>query len=67
LDKYLSIKNKENKLVLLVPIEDISMFHSQALYYLYYDNFSISVNTIFTTIKDDKRAIIESVIEGMDI
>jgi len=43
------------------------MFHSQALYYLYYDNFSISVNTIFTTIKDDKRAIIESVIEGMDI
>jgi len=28
---YLSIKNKENKLVSLVPIEDISMFHSQAL------------------------------------
>ena len=29
--KYLLIKNKENKLVPLVPIEDISMFHSQAL------------------------------------
>ena len=38
--KYLSIKNKENNLVPLVPIEDISMFHSQALlYYLYDDNF----------------------------
>jgi len=44
------------------------MFHSQALLcYLYDDNFSISASTIFTNIKDDKRAIIESVIEGMDI
>ena len=44
------------------------MFHSQALlYYLYDDNFSISANTIFTTIKEDRRAIIESIIEGMDI
>jgi len=34
---------------------------------LYDDNFSISANIIFTSIKDDKRAIIESVIEGMDI
>jgi len=68
MDKYLSFKNKENKLVPLVPIEDISMFHSQALLcYLYDDNFSIYANTIFTTIKDDKRTIIESVIEDMDV
>ena len=68
MDKYLSFKNKENKLVPLVPIENISMFHSQALLcYLYDDNFSIYANTIFTTIKDDKRTIIESVIEDMDV
>ena len=67
-DKYLSIKSKENKLVPLVPIEDIFIFHSQALLcYLYDDNFSISANTIFTTIKGDKRTIIELVLEGMDI
>jgi len=39
-DKYLSIKNKKNKLVPLIPIEYISIFHLQALlYYLYDDNF----------------------------
>jgi len=69
-DKYLSIKNKENKLVPLVSIEDISIFLFTSLIMLfiwYDDNFSISANTIFTTIKDDKRILIESVIDGMDI
>jgi len=49
-DKCLSIKNKDNMLEPIVPLEDISLFHSSALLcYLFDDNFSISANTLFTS------------------
>jgi len=57
-------------LVPLVPIEDISIFHSLALLcYLYRMIISqYLLIQFFSTIKKMiKRTIIESVIEGMDI
>ena len=54
-DKCLAIKNKNNTLEPIVPLEDISLFHSSALLcYLFDDTFSITANTLFTSSNNNK-------------
>jgi len=67
-DKCLSIKNKRNELEHIAPLEDISLIHTQLmLNYLYDNQFTISANTVFTPISEEKKHIDEELLEHMDI
>jgi len=63
MNKYLFVKNENNELEILVPLEDISDFQSQALLcYVFGKNSLIRANILFTPFNEDKKTIMKNLI-----